>query len=130
LPNNVRFGFTLERLLLPESTFMLWEALPLTTMRSVKMPLMLNELNYLYGSEHCSRARQLCRHSIISKHFMEPEGSTAVFTKILHLSLPWAKPIQSTQPQLISSSKLSLGSPPYTYFVYSMSQISCPYSVA
>jgi hypothetical protein len=33
------------------------------------------KLNKLYGAEHYSRGHQLCSHSIVSQHFMEPEGS-------------------------------------------------------
>jgi hypothetical protein len=29
----------------------------------------------LYGAEHYSRGHQLCSHSTVSQHFMEPEGS-------------------------------------------------------
>jgi hypothetical protein len=32
----------------------------------------------LYGAEHYLRGRQLLGHSIVSQHFMEPEGSIPI----------------------------------------------------
>jgi hypothetical protein len=31
--------------------------------------------NYLCGAEYRSSGRKLCGHSVVSQHFMEPEGS-------------------------------------------------------
>jgi hypothetical protein len=33
------------------------------------------QTNYLCGAEHYSTAYKVCRHSIVSQHFMEAEGS-------------------------------------------------------
>jgi hypothetical protein len=37
-------------------------------------------------------------HPRISPHFMEPKGSLPVITKTHHMTLPWARTIQSMPP--------------------------------
>jgi hypothetical protein len=47
-----------------------------TTLSTVCAQRTLLNCTQHYGVEHYSRGHQLCRHSIVSQHFMEPEGSS------------------------------------------------------
>jgi hypothetical protein len=52
----------------------------------------------LHGAEHYSRSHQLCSHSIVSQHFIEPNGSLSHSQELF-----WATPIQSIPPNPISA---------------------------
>jgi hypothetical protein len=68
--------------------------------------------------EHYSRDPQFLGHSIVSQHFMEPEGFNTEFTRVLHLSLSWARPIQSTSPHHTSTRSILILSLHYPIFIF------------
>jgi hypothetical protein len=43
--------------------------------RLTKNQTYILQTNWLCGAEHHSRGHKLCSHSVVSQHFMEPEGS-------------------------------------------------------
>jgi hypothetical protein len=51
-----------------------------------------------YGAEHCWRSHQLGTHSIVSQHFIEPEGSLQHSQELSYC--PYPEPDQSS-PQLM-----------------------------
>jgi hypothetical protein len=61
--------------------------------------------NQLCGAEHSSRGHQLCNHSIVSRHFIEPESSLPRVQELSTRTYP--EPDQST-----------ISAPSYLYKIY------------
>jgi hypothetical protein len=60
----------------------------------------------LYGAKHHTKTHQLCTHSIVSKRFIEPEGSLPRSQELS--TCPYTEPNQSSKHHYI----LSLQGPP------------------
>jgi hypothetical protein len=57
------------------------------------------DTNYLHGAKHYSRGHQLLSHSIVSQHFMEPEGSIPKSQELSTCSyLSQTNPVHITHP--------------------------------
>jgi hypothetical protein len=48
--------------------------IPCSIVMSFVMGILIAD-NELHGAEHCLRGHQLCSHSLVSQHFMEPKCS-------------------------------------------------------
>jgi hypothetical protein len=73
-----------------------------------------------------SRFPYKCSHSIVFQHFMEPEGFITAFTRALHLSLSWARPIQSISPFHLTKIHLNIIHPPSSWSWLTYTHSSSP----